>query len=360
MRTRVKFDLGPASAKSTDLSNGYSSGWFDYHNVSERFDDFSSRISSLTKPERPCSHHKVIKTCDGSATTRYPDGTPAFLWEYKNFYNLDSAAGFIQTYVGARIAELIHIPRPEFQKNNGFEIINFLAEIDDTLAMFSLNFIKSLFSKDGFGAVNWGVLPLISDLKALYASLDDLFSGSLAKSLTQPNPCHVACNVTIPRTLVPGGSCAAQGVLRLRGETSFDPITPFDAFAVLLDEIGLHPDAKSIWDLVPFSFVVDYFLPIGDTLEALHPRGWFRPVVHFSGTVSFKGKTSFCPVPEQTLENPLNSPKFICDHYWRTSAALDFADLREPHVSLPQFKCPNLQQLFNTAYLALSRTPRKR
>lgn len=34
-----------------------------------------------------------------------------------------------------------------------------------------------------------------------------------------------------------------------------------------LNEVGLGLNAYNLWDLLPFSFIVDWFLPIGDTLE---------------------------------------------------------------------------------------------
>lgn len=34
-----------------------------------------------------------------------------------------------------------------------------------------------------------------------------------------------------------------------------------------LEKLGLEPTASQIWDLIPFSFVADWFLPLGDTLK---------------------------------------------------------------------------------------------
>lgn len=38
--------------------------------------------------------------------------------------------------------------------------------------------------------------------------------------------------------------------------------------AQLLDMAGFYPDLHTLWNAVPFSFLVDYVLPVGDTLEA--------------------------------------------------------------------------------------------
>lgn len=45
----------------------------------------------------------------------------------------------------------------------------------------------------------------------------------------------------------------------------------------LLERLGLSDPAVIAWELVPFSFVVDWFLPIGNYLESLHAAG-FLPV----------------------------------------------------------------------------------
>jgi len=36
-----------------------------------------------------------------------------------------------------------------------------------------------------------------------------------------------------------------------------------------LESLGLNPSAANLWDLIPFSFVVDWFLPIGSVLSRL-------------------------------------------------------------------------------------------
>lgn len=34
-----------------------------------------------------------------------------------------------------------------------------------------------------------------------------------------------------------------------------------------LEKFGLDPSAGQVWDLIPYSFVVDWFLPLGDSLK---------------------------------------------------------------------------------------------
>jgi hypothetical protein len=43
--------------------------------------------------------------------------------------------------------------------------------------------------------------------------------------------------------------------------------TAFDKLYVRLSNAGIQPSLKNFWDLVPYSFVIDWVLPIGDYLE---------------------------------------------------------------------------------------------
>lgn len=45
---------------------------------------------------------------------------------------------------------------------------------------------------------------------------------------------------------------------------------PFATVWAALEKIGLDPTAPNLWDLVPFSFVVDWFIPVGPALTRLN------------------------------------------------------------------------------------------
>lgn len=50
---------------------------------------------------------------------------------------------------------------------------------------------------------------------------------------------------------------------------------PFDSVVRQLDAVGLRPSMENFWDLVPLSFVIDWFIPTGDTLhEITFARDW--------------------------------------------------------------------------------------
>jgi hypothetical protein len=231
----------------------------------------------------------------------------------------------------------------DFQKDNSFDLIPFLFDWDSTLAMFSKKFIKEL----SYGSITWGVLPFLSDLKSLQGSLSSINDGLLQayqKILGKP----------ISRRFNKQGfyddgvfQYHAKSVVTLKGVLggSVLPDDPGKAFQVLLDEIGLNLDLKVVWDVIPLSFVVDYFLPIGDMLESLHPRGWFNPTFAFDGSISFKMEIL------QVAYAGDRSGSFEYTSYSRYKTSLDLGS--RPPVE-PAYQSPSFKGLFNTAYLGLT------
>lgn len=57
-------------------------------------------------------------------------------------------------------------------------------------------------------------------------------------------------------------------------------------------QLGLEPNAYVLWDFIPFSFVFDWFVPIGDTLNAYTTAHEFCPLYY--EYISIYGDYSFC------------------------------------------------------------------
>lgn len=49
---------------------------------------------------------------------------------------------------------------------------------------------------------------------------------------------------------------------------------PLEDMFLWMDVIGIHPDVSALWELVPFSWLIDWVLPIGDILSGLVGKGW--------------------------------------------------------------------------------------
>jgi len=233
----------------------------------------------------------------------------------------------------------------DFQKDNSFEIIPFLMDWDDTMAMFSAKFAKNI----SYGAVNWGILPFISDVKSLAASLDAI-NGKIASSYEKILGKRITRRSSWAKTfpLQPWVDYEVQGTTTISGYITGNvqfPDSITSALAVFLDELGFHPDAKTIWDIIPLSFVGDYFLPIGDWLESFHPRGWFNPSMEFTGGLTVSAK-----ITERYKYSGHSGGGLKYDYYNRLGQTVMSIPIRPPVQ--PEFKSPSFRELFNTAYVS--------
>jgi hypothetical protein len=136
-------------------------------------------------------------------------------------------------------------------------------------------------------------------------------------------------------------------------------------WALIRDQLGLTLNATDIWEVIPYSFVVDWFLPVQTFLEqfATQPasdwiiaEGWWRsaktetngtateviqPYAPGNNTVTdVSGNTSICPWRYTTYSRErLNSPP---------------SGLNVP-IYIPEIKLPNVGQMFTGIELALQR-----
>jgi len=281
----------------------------------------------------PCDHKKLTKP--GSIYVHSGGGGVVYNWAHPEAMPWDQlvAYGLSQAHLGL-----------DFQENNNFEIIPFLMDWDSTMAMFSKKFIREL----SYGAVTWGVMPFMSDLRSLAASLEDIHNGllkSYEKILGKRITRRFTWNM---ETEIPYHKLSANGHTTVFGVVegnNFLPQSPKELVEVLLDEIGLHLDLKTAWDVIPLSFVVDYFLPIGDMLEKLSPRGWFNPSFTLTGGYSVK----YTLVDQFYSPNPNEfGDSSTWTHYVRAPGSLTLGS--RPPVE-PKFQSPSFRELFNSLYL---------
>lgn len=238
--------------------------------------------------------------------------------------------------------------QPKFLSNNDFELIPTLLDLDGTLAMFTKKFWKEL----NYGALTWGVLPFVSDIKALLTSIRDisqrvnsagsqLFEDEISRTFVYPHnplvPNRPGYEIKLTRHM--SGFCKASPPPGMDKR--------IDRALFLLDELGVHPDLKTAWDVIPLSFVVDYFIPIGDILESLHPRGWSQHSFSFIGWESYKAEgkmTTWTSAAGAKCEPYVNTFTW----YVRSHGVSALASKVPPPI---EWEAPSPKQLFNTAYL---------
>lgn len=240
------------------------------------------------------------------------------------------------------LTELDWANLPSSTENN---IIVLLAEIDEIIAMLTWKFWRHL----SYGAITWGVVPLISEIKSGLKAIQ-----KIAQSIDGTQ--YEATTYQTQDFLLWGAGNAWHSKMMW----DYTQSTKYHAYGkayykeleipALLDRIGFHPDPATLWELVPFSFVVDYIFPIGQFLEGLRRGGWVK-AVYFDGWVSAKATTEGHMSVMSHLGYSLIPTRvpFKYSTYLRNPHA---TVLVAPEAKLPEFELPTFEEAFNMAYLA--------
>jgi hypothetical protein len=218
-----------------------------------------------------------------------------------------------------------------------FSIIQFFAELDDTLLLFTKRFWSSL----SYGSFTWGVLPFVNDVKAILETI-----SNLSVSLSSVNYEVVSeFSEHVPFGKNTGFSYA--GVQRLQGSLDLALSSPA---IIWLDRLGFHPDLGTVWDLIPLSFVVDWLIPVGDYLSSLYDRGWIKSVPFYGWrSIKYSGVTHvFTSYPADyvidiSLPGIIDFQGYRRDFIYGVLDVDDTADL--------SFEFPSIKQLFNMLYI---------
>lgn len=230
-----------------------------------------------------------------------------------------------------------------------FGLLQIIAEIDDTIAMFTSRFWRQL----SYGSFTWGVIPFVSDLHAVCDAVSNLAKDIRAFSYEDS---YSTEHVSEPYNWgLYGQQMKTRTVSKLECRLTGDADISFQNPASrALDWLGFHPDLATAWDLIPFSFVVDYLLPIGDFLESFRQGGWVK-VALFNGWISRK-LIVHCDIESTRPPTVGRRIRFTSKPYVEYSRFNGRQVLVVPPASdLPEFKVPSFTQLFNMLYLTVSR-----
>lgn len=133
--------------------------------------------------------------------------------------------------------------------------------------------ILRTFSKNGTGTylgTIYGVLPTWSDLGLVWNArrkADEIKSASSSRLHSRATT----------ESICPVGRLLTSLTLTVEHD-QFDKFFlpgPMELIQTC-HEYGMWPDLVSMWDVVPFSFVVDWFAGIGDLVENLDTRIWYK------------------------------------------------------------------------------------
>jgi hypothetical protein len=97
-------------------------------------------------------------------------------------------------------------------------------------------------------------------------------------------------------------------------------LTGLSKFCHSLWEAGLEPNSYVLWDFVPFSFVVDWFVPIGDTLKVFSDAQYLNSGYYEFSDVVFSIRYSTGPIKGLTADHYVRwvatQPIVVDESYW--------------------------------------------
>lgn len=183
---------------------------------------------------------------------------------------------------------------------SGFSLTNFLLELRDVRKLFKLwERHQSLIKNAANGHLNYsfGWAPLLRDLKSMFrgmAEFDLRFAGFLDRSGLQQKRYYSAsveptsydtpltqAYWSAPHKLKHEVRCSLR---RFGAKLTYNyELPPLSMNAMrtraLLDTLGLNLKPSQIWEAIPFSFVVDWFIKVGGFLQSIEEMDWLNPVL---------------------------------------------------------------------------------
>jgi hypothetical protein len=197
-------------------------------------------------------------------------------------------------------------------------------------------------------AKNWlelqyGWLPVLSDIKGAYDEMTRVTrnKGLQFKVTARDKVTHTSVgNSSVYGYDISGEAlylCEAQAIYWFQVENEW---------LLTQSAIGLANPVEIAWELIPFSFVVDWALPVGDYLAALTAQ---QGLSFMGGTHTFRTtvETTYTssPWPPESVPNAWGGPQLITREgtasvRMRDKSVLRYALSQKPWPELPSFKNP--------------------
>lgn len=191
--------------------------------------------------------------------------------------------------------------------------VNMLAFLRD------LKDVKSLIPKlknlgklktwaNNYLAVKYGILPTVDDLQKIVKAFNARKPFFDKNGYTMYNAKHLAS--------VDDGSIAVSLEQRIKVAVA-DEDSDFDILLERLDSMGVLPTTENLWDLVRYSFVIDWFVDVGSLLERVDNR--LRLMRYNIRYVTMSEKYAVSGVSTMSRAFPLNgSVSWRYYHRWVT------------------------------------------
>lgn len=143
---------------------------------------------------------------------------------------------------------------------NQVNMIAFVLDLKNPRAMIPklkrLSKLKDI--ADGYLSVNYGLLPTIDDLKSIFEAFQrsrpylDKNGFKTYNAVYTTSASNKLADLDVTQRIKLAIANTDEGISSL---------------ASSIDNIGFLPTFENLWDLIPYSFVIDWFVNIGDILE---------------------------------------------------------------------------------------------
>lgn len=211
-----------------------------------------------------------------------------FLYEAREIPSLLDPAKVVMKRMTSRI------PRGTFKKAGGKEARKWLRgtlnDIADTYLGATFGWVptysdgNALMERVQHLSDSYKAITRLRDTVQRFAFSQDLPVGPVyAGRAVDPNVIDADNSENEVTLFVKKAKCTVSGSYRYE-------IPMLESFVFLssaMDNAGLHFDLATIWNAVPFSWLVDWVVPIGDALEA-DRKPWTEIVPVVEGTISWK------------------------------------------------------------------------
>jgi hypothetical protein len=180
---------------------------------------------------------------------------------------------------------------------NSVNMIAFFRDLRDPAAMIpklrNLSKLKTL--ADNYLVLKYGILPTIDDLQSIFEAFKRV------KPHVDRNGFSVY-RATESRTLTSDGiRLDVDQRIKVAIEDEDDE---FQMLIQRLDSMGFYPTFQNVWDLIPYSFVLDWFVDVGGFLERVDTRLRIARLNIRYATMSRKDTGMLAIAPAHSTTNP--------------------------------------------------------
>jgi len=333
-----------------------------------KWEKINDNNNGVNRPDSSVKHWK-IRNVNKPYTTPQHLGSGTYLTGHSGGHPPGQIASLFETIAADTLNQLVRSAKKEADRQflgnqERWSSLNFLSDLTDIPKM-----IKSL-EKYRYTDYAFGIRPFLEDCKRINDALNttvDLLNARLADMKSKKNmEFHASrhSNLSGNTYMYSGeaGNCQIEYNMSVDVKIHGTGTVVIPDYGVspnfggdraisrmMLDVQGFHPDAATVWEAVPFSWLVDWVLPVGNYLESM-TGNWFQPAVSYRGTISSKIVVSYSVIDDNAVwwlnaNRGRTSAEGIFTLYQRDPFAPtkdDYSTLQTPRLELPSLPVDRL------------------